>query len=315
MRTTILAGVAAGTLLVGAAGAVLVQPAGVDAADPTPTPAVTATAAPTAGATSTPTTAPTTAPTVTPDTTGTTDTSPGCSGREHGPGLDTDDIAAAAKALGMTEAALTTELEAGKTAAQVATAKGVDVQKVIEAVVASDTAEIKAAVTAGTMTQAQADERLANLTQHVTDEVNGVADGRGGHHGPGGLDADDLMAAAKVLGMTEAALTAELEAGKTAAQVATAKGVDVQKVIDAVVASDTAEIKAAVTAGTMTQAQADERLANLTQHVTDEVNGVAGMGRGGHGGHGPGGPHGALGEDGQVPAASPTTGTGTGTGA
>ena len=181
MRTTILAGVAAGTLLVGAAGAVLVQPAGVDAADPTPTPAVTATAAPTAGATSTPTTAPTTAPTVTPDTTGTTDTStPGFCGAEHGPGLDTDDLAAAAKVLGMTEAALTAELEAGKTAAQVAEAKGVDVQKVIDAIVAVDTAEIEAAVTAGTMTRAQADERLANLEQHVTDEVNATGVGMGG---------------------------------------------------------------------------------------------------------------------------------------
>ena len=70
-----------------------------------------------------------------------------------------------------------------------------------------------------------------------------------------------------------------------------------QKVIDAIVASDKAEIDAAVQAGTMTQAQADERLANLTQHVTDEVNGMAG----GPGGRGHGGPHD------QAPAASPTT--------
>jgi len=54
------------------------------------------------------------------------------------------------------------------------------VQKVIDAIVASDKAEIDAAVQAGTMTQAQADERLANLTQHVTDEVNGMAGGPGG---------------------------------------------------------------------------------------------------------------------------------------
>jgi hypothetical protein len=123
---------------------------------------------------------------------------------------------------------------------------------------------------------------------------------RMGHGGPGGLDADDLTAAARVLGMTEAELTTALNGGKSAATVAKDKGVDLGKVIDAIVASDQAEIAAAVKAGTMTQAQADQRLANLTAHVTDEVNGVAGAGgrMGGHGGPG-----------GQAPQASPSTGT------
>jgi hypothetical protein len=301
LRKSIMAGAAAGAFLVGAAGAALALPGGTSAADPTPSPAAISSTTPTA----TPATTP---------SQGTATT--GFSGSEHGPGLDTDDLAAAAKALGMTDAELQAELESGKTAADVAKAKNVDLQKVIDAVVASDKAEIAAAVTAGTMTQAQADERLANLEQHVTDEVNGVDNGPGGggHGGHGhGMDTGDIAAAAKVLGMTDAELTAELQAGKSAADVAKAKNVDLQKVIDAVVASDKAEIAAAVTAGTMTQAQADARLANLTQHVTDEVNGVGnGPGGGGHGGHGP---RGGFDGGGQQPAASPSTGTGTGTGA
>jgi hypothetical protein len=190
----------------------------------------------------------------------------------------------------------------------------VDVQTVIDAVVASDTADIAAAVKAGTMTQVQARKRQANLTQHVTDEVNGLGGGPGGPggHGPGGLDADDLAAAATALGMTEAALQAELEAGKTAAQVAESKGVDVQKVVDAVVAVDTAEIEAAVKAGTITQAQADARLANLEQHVTDEVN-ATGLGHGSGRGHGHG-PRDGSGADPQEPTTSPSSGSGTGTG-
>jgi hypothetical protein len=56
---------------------------------------------------------------------------PGMGGRHGGPGLD-----AAATALGMTNDELRTELQAGKTIADVATAKGVDVQKVIDALVA-----------------------------------------------------------------------------------------------------------------------------------------------------------------------------------
>ena len=124
-----------------------------------------------------------------------------------------------------------------------------------------------------------------------------------------------VTAAAQVLGMTDAELTAALQSGKTTAQVATGKGVELQKVIDAIVAADKAEFAAAVTAGTMTQAQADDRIANLAAHVTDEVNGVAGkggpggMGGGrGHGGFEPGG-HGSHGPDG-APGAAPSTGIG-----
>jgi hypothetical protein len=36
------------------------------------------------------------------------------------------------------------------------------------------------------MTQAEADQPLANLSAHVTDEVNGVAEGPGGRGGPRG---------------------------------------------------------------------------------------------------------------------------------
>jgi outer membrane murein-binding lipoprotein Lpp len=191
----------------------------------------------------------------------------------------------------------------------------VDVQQVIDAVVAYDTADIAAAVKAGTMTQAQADERLANLTQHVTDEVNGVDTGRGGIGGRGhghGMSTSDISDAAKVLGMTDAELTAELQSGTSVAAVAESKGIELQKVIDAMVAADTAKIEAAVTAGTMTQAQADERLANLEQHVTDEVN-ATGLGHGSGRGHGHG-PRDGSGTDAQEPTTTPSTGTGTGTG-
>ncbi len=292
MRKNIAAGIVASAFLIGTAGATLVLPNLAAAADPTAAPTVTA---------------------------GTT--SPGVNanlGNHCGPGgFDADDLTAAAKALGMTEADLTAALQGGKTPAAIATAQGVDLAKVIDAIVTADKAEIAAAVKAGTMTQAQADERIANLTAHVTDEVNGVAGGPGGHGGGmgkggrGGHGADDVAAAAKALGMTDADVTAALESGKTLATLAKDKGVDLQRVTDAIVAVDKAEIAAAVKAGTMTQAQADERIANLTAHVTDEVNGVAG-GPGGHGGFGGGRAHGGPdghGPHGQAPSAtSGTTG-------
>ena len=159
------------------------------------------------------------------------------------------------------------------------------------------------AATAGTSTNPTTPNDNCDLGNH------------GGRGGAGGLDADDLTAAAKALGMTEADLTAALNGGQTPAEIAKAKGVDLQKVIDAIVAVEKTEIAAAVKAGTMTQAQADERIANLAAHVTDEVNGVAGgpggpggMGGDGGRGHGHGGPSG-HGPDG-APGATPSTGTG-----
>ncbi len=174
MHKRIAAGVVAGALLIGGAGVALTLPGQAAAADPTAAASAAATMAPTGIS----------------GTRGTTGIPGDHAGRRcHGGpgGLDADDLTAAAKAVGMTEAALTTELDSGKTTAAVATAKGVALQRVIDAIVASDKAEIAAAVKAGTMTQAQADERLANLAAHVTDEVNGVAGGPGGKrgHGPG----------------------------------------------------------------------------------------------------------------------------------
>ena len=56
-----------------------------------------------------------------------------------------------------------------------------------------------------------------------------------------------LDAAAKVLGMTPQALRTELRSGKSIADVAKEKGVDVQKVIDAIVAQAKARLETEIT--------------------------------------------------------------------
>ena len=122
--------------------------------------------------------------------------------------------------------------------------------------------QLDALVAAGTITQAQEDAIIAGieanrpaLGDHAGDHGGmgrgpmggGPGMGHGGRRGPG------LDAAATALGITADELKTELEAGKTIADVATEKGVDVQTVIDAIVAEQTADI---------------------TQRVTDMVNGV-----------------------------------------
>ena len=121
---------------------------------------------------------------------------------------------------------------------------------------------------------------MAGLTAHVTAEVNGTepAHGPGGPGGPGfghGPGGDEFTAAATYLGVTEGALTTQLQAGKTLAQVADAtSGKSAAGLIDALVAAEKTELAAAVTAGTITQAQSDQIATTLKARFTALANGT-----------------------------------------
>jgi hypothetical protein len=99
-----------------------------------------------------------------------------------------------------------------------------------------------------------------------------------GHQGPGfgghNEAVSDTSVVAKAIGISEADLLTALQSGQTVADVAKAHNVDLQVVIDALVADGQAELDAAVKAGTITQAQADAQKAELTQRATDQVNGT-----------------------------------------
>ena len=103
----------------------------------------------------------------------------------------------------------------------------------------------------------------------------------GGHGGPGGPGGrptteavTDTSVAATAIGISESDLITDLNNGQTMADVAKANNVDPQKVIDALVEDGQQELAAAVQAGTLTQAQADSMETDLTQRVTDQVNGT-----------------------------------------
>jgi hypothetical protein len=211
----------------------------------------------------------------------------------HGP---SDELDAAASYLGTTAASLLTQLQAGKTLAQVATAtSGKSTAGLIAALAAAEKTEIAAAVTAGKLTQAEADQITTTLTQRFTDFVNGTRPaggppgpggfGPGGFgHGPGG-GGDDLAAAATYLSSTTASLLTQLQSGKTLAQVATAtSGKSTAGLVAALVAAEKTEIAGYVTSGKLTQTEADQVIATLTARFTDFVNGVRPAGAPGHNG-------------------------------
>ncbi|MFM7123686.1 MAG: hypothetical protein ACKOXW_00175 [Actinomycetes bacterium] len=106
-----------------------------------------------------------------------------------------------------------------------------------------------------------------------------------------------LANVATVLKLTEAELKAQLDSGKSLADVAKAQSVDVSAVIEVIVTDVKAHIADEVASGEITQAQADAKLAEVTTRVTEMVNSVrpAGMGEGKHGGRGGRGGHGQYG--------------------
>jgi hypothetical protein len=87
----------------------------------------------------------------------------------------------AAAYIGVTEAQLRTELESGKSLAQVAQAHGKSVDGLISALVAAAKEKLDSAVSAGRLTKAQETEMLGVLKDRITSAVN-EAGGLGGPH-------------------------------------------------------------------------------------------------------------------------------------
>ncbi|HEX2075115.1 MAG TPA: hypothetical protein VHF92_15130 [Geodermatophilus sp.] len=117
-------------------------------------------------------------------------------------------------------------------------------------------------VTDGSLTQEQADEVATTLGEA------GLG-GRGGHHHGGGLD---LAAAATALGLSEQDLRTALEAdGTTLAQIAEDRGVAVDDLVAALVRAEEERLADAVADGRITQEQADQRLSDLEQRITERV--------------------------------------------
>ncbi len=161
---------------------------------------------------------------------------------------------------------------------------------------------VDAAVAAGRLTKEQGDALKKRIEAEDYPVLGGFGLGRGfglGHRGgpggPGMHRAGSLEAAAAYLGLTEAQLRAQLEAGKTLAEVTKAKGKSVDGLVSALVADEKQKLDAAVKAGRITQAQADAITANAKQRLTDLVNGsFPEHPHGRFGGPPPGAPQGPL---------------------
>ena len=192
-----------------------------------------------------------------------------------GKGVIANEVAAAAKYLGLDESALRTKLENGQSLADVAKAQSKDLDGLKSAILDAAKGDLDKAVADKTLTQSQADDILNELKSHIDD----VANANMRLHRDGGPKMEfgfgfgaDSAAAAKYLGLSESALRTKLRNGQSLADVAKAQSKDAQGLEDAIVASQKARLDQAVSDKKVTQSQADDMLAELKSHVDDLVN-------------------------------------------
>ena len=126
--------------------------------------------------------------------------------------------------------------------------------------------ELQDLVDEGTITAAQADAVSADLASSLPGRGHG---GPGGHHRHPGFDGEVL---AGLLGIDVETLRSELRSGDTIAEIAAEQGVDVQTVIDSLVAEANEHLDLSVENGRLTQDEADAKLAEVTERITDFVN-------------------------------------------
>jgi hypothetical protein len=97
----------------------------------------------------------------------------------------------AATYLGLSAAALQTQLAGGKTMAQVAKAQGKSVAGLIAVILAAQKKRLSTAVASGFLTDDQAQQIESSMATRIKDLVNGVRPQfGGGFRGPGGDDGD-----------------------------------------------------------------------------------------------------------------------------
>jgi uncharacterized protein YidB (DUF937 family) len=187
-------------------------------------------------------------------------------------------IESAAEAIGIESAELTQALREGRTIADVAEENGVDVQVVVDAIVESERERLEDATDAGRLTRAQADAIADDLEERVTDLVNGDLAPFPLPLLPHlGLWPAPIAFIADVIGIDPAELLAALADGRTIADVAQDNGVEVESVVEAIVAELRDRLDEAVESGWLTQDEADERATELEERVTELVNSELGL--------------------------------------
>jgi uncharacterized protein YidB (DUF937 family) len=220
-------------------------------------------------------------------------------GHGRGWGGPWDVLETVAEVLGLAPEDLRSEIQGGKSVAEVAEAQGVDTQSIVVAINAEIEQWVQEAVDEGRLTQEQADRILESLADFDGERLQGLMMPFGPHMhggfgrgwgGPWGC----LDAAAEVLGLEPEDLMVELRDGKTLTEIAEERGIDPQAVEDAMVEQMEQMLAQAEEDGTLTPECAecarqrfDDCEGNWLEHRHGSFGGMRHGGRGAFGGFGP----------------------------
>lgn len=180
-------------------------------------------------------------------------------------------LAAVAPVLNMSQTDLQNQLRVGQSLATVAQNKHVDAQKVKDAIQSNLQTQITQAVSSGKVTQQQATEaqqQLSNKVEKIFNATNLLGDQSNNFANPKFMLIPALDEVAKLLNMSQNDLLNQLQNGKSMTDIAQAHGVDTQKIQQTILDSGKAQLDAAVSAGKLTQAQADTAYQSFANFVT-----------------------------------------------
>jgi len=185
-------------------------------------------------------------------------------------------IAALADAAGMTPLDVLAELREGKSLAEVAAAHDVDTTAVVSSAAAALTAQINQDVADGWITQEQADDALATLTEDLNAMMDHPAAGRPAQAARQALrglgEAALLRALTDATGLQLRDLAEQARDGATLAEIAQANGADPQAVVDAALTNVSGRVSEMVANGRLTQEQADRLLAEAETFFAEAIN-------------------------------------------
>lgn len=201
-----------------------------------------------------------------------------------------------ATALGVDAETLRSELAAGKSIADIAEEQGIEIDAVVEALIADVETHLAEHVADGSLTEDEAADKLANAEAKIAEKVTEARtlDGRG----PGFRRGAPLSSTViEMLGVDAAALREALAAGQSVADVANENGVDLDDIVSTLVDEKAAHLAEHIADGSLTEEEAADKLANAETMITERLNTVPTPGVDGPrgpmgGGKGHGGPRG-----------------------
>ena len=175
----------------------------------------------------------------------------------------------AAKALNMEVDPFFDALDEGHSIAEIAADNGTESQAIIDAIISAEQAMIEKNVADGLFPQEKADEWLAELPEvaaHFVEDAAGCTD-------IDMIDGVDWFAVAvQSIGVDKEQFWITVDLGQNIAAIAADNGTESQTVIDAIVSAETAQAEQQVADGVITQADADEWLADLDTFVAEFVD-------------------------------------------